>query len=67
MEPQKNRGINIRLIKMKKEEIRAQAKKIIDEFMIALEKAEISEEKIGFDRKESLREPKKKKSDLEFK
>ena len=52
---------------MNREEIKTQAKKIIDEFIVALEKTEKIEEKIGFNRDEFLREGKKNKPDEEFK
>ena len=52
---------------MNKEEIRKQAKKIIDEFMSALKKSEEIEEKVGFDRKEFVRNGKKQRENEGFK
>jgi|WetSurMetagenome_2_1015567.scaffolds.fasta_scaffold958058_2 hypothetical protein len=46
---------------MKEEEIQAQAKKIMDEFIKALEKADVKE-KVGFEAEPDTRVPKGKKN-----
>ena len=51
----------------REEEIRKEAKKIMDGFIKALEKVRDIKEEVGFEAEEDVRTPKKSKADADFK